>query len=73
MPDKLYGGVLVKAASILDVLADDDVATITEISRTTGISQSTVSKITATLESIGFVQRDEEKKTITLGLSLIHI
>ncbi|SES03071.1 DNA-binding transcriptional regulator, IclR family [Propionibacterium cyclohexanicum] len=72
MPDKLYGGVLVKAASILDVLADDDVATITEISRTTGISQSTVSKITATLESIGFVQRDEEKKTITLGTGFLR-
>ncbi|MEE3741689.1 IclR family transcriptional regulator [Enterococcus faecalis] len=58
---KLYGNVLLKAATILDTLAEDGGETIQTLSKKTGITPSNLSKILETLIYIGYVIRDESK------------
>ena len=55
MERKLYGTVLIKAADILDTLADGKSKSIQEIAVQTQIGAPTVSKILTTLEYLHYV------------------
>lgn len=72
MESKLYGGVLIKAAQILDVLGDGKSKTIHEISAKTDINPPTVSKILTTLMAIGYVSKAKEHKEYFLGTKFIQ-
>jgi len=70
---KLYGTVLIKASNILDTLAGTpDALAVKEISELSDLTMPTTSKILNTLEHIGYVKRDEERK-YSLGGKLIHL
>lgn len=68
---KPYGTVLIKAAGILDYIADHANATLQEISRGTENTNSTTLKILDTLTLIGYVQKKADK-TYNLGSKLIR-
>ncbi|MFV0557489.1 MAG: IclR family transcriptional regulator [Enterococcus sp.] len=58
---KLYGSVLLKAATILDTLAQEGGKSIQELSNATAITPSNLSKILETLIHVGYVIRDQSK------------
>ena len=61
MTQKPYGTVLLKAATILDYLAEAPSKPLQEISEATKLTPSTALKILETLQMIGYVKRDKEK------------
>jgi DNA-binding IclR family transcriptional regulator len=66
--------VLIKAAAIIDVLADSEHAlSLTALSGELGIAKSTLHGILATLGSIGYVTKDSETGDYRLGLHLFEI
>ncbi|MGX7059772.1 IclR family transcriptional regulator [Vagococcus humatus] len=69
-----YGGVLIKASKLLTILSDyhTDKAglTLTEIAEKASFTPSTTLKILDTLLLIGYVHKNEELKTYTLGARL---
>ncbi|MGX4687143.1 IclR family transcriptional regulator [Vagococcus sp. JNUCC 83] len=69
---KPYGTVLIKAAKILDCLADTtgDI-TLKQIADLSGLTTSTALKILDTLMLIGYVTRNEKNKTYFLGPGLV--
>lgn len=71
MDKKPYGTVLIKAAAILDFLANESNATLQEISIGTKMTASTTLKILDTLVLIGYVNRKKDK-TYRLGSKLIR-
>lgn len=72
--NKLYGAVLIKAASILDVLSQSSEAmTMKEIADACQYTQSTTSKILNTLQAIDYIKRDSHSKRYTLGSRLIYL
>lgn len=71
---KLYGSVLIKAATILDVLAQTQhPMTLNEIALACQFTLSTTSKILTTLLSINYVYRNDNGKKYTLGSRLIYL
>lgn len=62
MEKKLYGTVLIKAAAILDALAEGNGLTTQKIACATGMNPPTVLKILDTLQHIGYVDRNELKE-----------
>ena len=70
MTQKPYGTVLLKAATILDYLAEAPSKPLQEISEATKLTSSTTLKILETLQMIGYVKRDKEKN-YRLGSKLI--
>lgn len=72
MNPKPYGTVLIKAAKILDCLAETtgDI-TLKEIAELSGLTTSTALKILDTLILIGYVTRNEKSKTYFLGPGLV--
>lgn len=69
---KLYGTVLVKADLILEYLYEtSDPQSLAAISDNTGLTKSTTSKILDTLEHIGYVIKNNQTKTYTIGFKLI--
>lgn len=71
---KPYGGVLIKAVQILDLLSQrTEPQSMTEISRYTNITMSTTNKILDTLELIGFVSRNAKTRAYSLGPRLIQL
>lgn len=70
MTQKPYGTVLLKAATILDYLAEAPSKPLQEISEATKLTPSTALKILETLQMIGYVKRDKEKN-YRLGSKLI--
>lgn len=71
MTQKPYGTVLLKAAKILDYLAEEPEKSLQEIARNTQLTNSTALKILETLLMIGYVQRKKDK-TYKLGSTLIR-
>ncbi|WP_291292143.1 IclR family transcriptional regulator [Enterococcus sp.] len=70
MTQKPYGTVLLKAATILDYLAEAPNKPLQEIAEATKLTPSTALKILETLQMIGYVKRDKEKN-YRLGSKLI--
>ncbi len=69
---KLYGTVLVKADLILEYLYETSAPqSLAAISENTGLTKSTTSKILDTLEHIGYVIKNNQTKTYTIGFKLI--
>lgn len=69
---KYYGTVLLKADVILDYLYTASTPQVlSKIAEKTGLTKSTLSKILETLEFIGYVSRNNENKTYTLGSKFI--
>lgn len=69
---KPYGTVLIKAAKILDYLADSTGnVTLKEIASASELTTSTTLKILDTLILIGYVSKDEKNKTYFLGSALV--
>lgn len=71
MNKKPYGTVLIKAAAILDFLANESNTTLQQISIGTNMTASTTLKILDTLVLIGYVNRKKDK-TYRLGGKLIR-
>ena len=69
--EKPYGTVLIKAAAILDVIAEQPDCTLQEISQATNMTNSTTLKILDTLNLIGYTQK-RKNKTYRLGSKLIR-
>jgi DNA-binding IclR family transcriptional regulator len=66
--------VLMKAAAIIDLLADrDNPVSLTVMAGELGIAKSTLHGILATLNSIGYVNKDPESGDYRLGLHLFEI
>lgn len=72
MTNKPYGTVLIKAAAILDFLANHPERTLQEIAIQTSLTPSTASKILDTLLLIGYVKKEAATKTYTLGTTIIQ-
>lgn len=70
MTQKPYGTVLLKAASIMDHLAENPNQSLQMIAEATKMTPSTTLKILDTLVMIGYVQRNKEKN-YRLGSKLI--
>lgn len=68
---KPYGTVLIKAAKILDYLAETPDVSLQEIAKGTGMTSSTVLKILDTLLLIGYVNKNAEKN-YRLGAKLVR-
>lgn len=69
---QLYGGVLIKADHILEYLSrQNQPKRLNEIAKQTELTNSTALKILNTLLLIGYVQRDPDTKTYSLGPRLI--
>ncbi|MDH6363982.1 IclR family KDG regulon transcriptional repressor [Enterococcus sp. PF1-24] len=68
---KPYGTVLIKAAVILDFIAENAEVTLQEIALGTQMTNSTTLKILDTLQLIGYVKKSSQK-TYTLGSKLIR-
>lgn len=71
MSQKPYGTVLLKAAKIMDFLADQPDSSLQVIAHETVMTSSTTLKILETLVLIGYVDRDKEKN-YRLGSKLIR-
>jgi IclR family KDG regulon transcriptional repressor len=67
---KPYGTVLIKAAKIMDYLAEEPNKSLQEIATATELTNSTALKILETLQLIGYVAKDK-KKDYRLGSKLI--
>lgn len=67
-----YGTVLIKAEKIIGFLADHPQSSLTDISKASGLTPSTTSKILDTLVLIGFVKKEETAKTYSIGSKLIR-
>jgi DNA-binding IclR family transcriptional regulator len=66
--------VLVKAAAVIDLLADSEHSlSLTAMSGKLGIAKSTLHGILATLVGIGYVNKDAETGDYRLGLHLFEI
>lgn len=76
MPNKetpVYGTVLLKASSILNVIANStEPLSLNEISQECGFTVSTTSKILDTLQLIEYVHRNPSDKKFRLGVGLIQ-
>ncbi len=71
-PKKPYGTVLIKAAKILDSLAETSAdLNLKELAESTGMTTSTTLKILDTLVLIGFVSRNDAEKTYSLGPAMV--
>lgn len=68
---KPYGTVLIKAAAILDMIAEHPDSTLQEIAHATQMTNSTTLKILDTLSLIGYTQK-RKNKTYNLGPKLIR-
>ncbi|OJG98086.1 IclR transcriptional regulator [Enterococcus termitis] len=68
---KPYGTVLIKAAKIMDYLAENPNHSLLEIAKNTEMTASTTIKILDTLVLIGYVQKNENK-SYRLGSKLIR-
>ncbi|MGC6768001.1 IclR family transcriptional regulator [Enterococcus sp. LJL128] len=68
---KPYGTVLIKAAKIMDYLAENPNHSLQEIAKNTEMTASTTIKILDTLVLIGYVQKNEDK-SYRLGSKLIR-
>lgn len=68
---KPYGTVLIRAAHILDYLADHPDLSLQQLSRGTEMTASTTLKILDTLVLIGYVNKNQDK-TYRLGSKLIR-
>lgn len=67
-----YGTVLIKASKILDFLSTASFPQpLHIIAKETEMTNSTTSKILMTLEMIGYVEKDSEQKTYSLGSGLV--
>jgi len=55
------------------LMAADTSVGVNECSRTLGMPKSTVSRFLATMESLGFVRRDQESRKFSLGLRLFEL
>lgn len=70
--EKLYGGVLVKAVGILDILRDAKLPlTTTEIAKKTAMTKSTTSKLLTTMQMLNLVSRDQVSQRFDIGARLI--
>lgn len=69
--NKPYGTVLIKAAAILDMIAEHPDSTLQEIAQATNMTNSTTLKILDTLNLIGYTQK-RKNKTYSLGSKLIR-
>jgi DNA-binding IclR family transcriptional regulator len=66
--------VIVKAAAVIDLLAEsNDPVSLTSLSNELGIAKSTLHGILATLNSIGYVNKDPETGDYRLGLHLFEL
>jgi len=71
-PKQPYGSVLLKADSILEFLSQQNQPKrLNEIAKQTGLTDPTALKILNTLLLIGYVQKDPDTKTFSLGPRLI--
>lgn len=69
---KLYGTVLLKADLILEYLFEaEEPQALANISENTGLTKSTTSKILDTLEHIGYVIKNKNNRTYSIGFKLI--
>ena len=67
---KPYGTVLIKAAKIMDYLAEEPNKSLQEIAAATDLTNSTALKILETLQLIGYVAKDKQKE-YRLGSKLV--
>ncbi len=67
MTEKLYGTVLIKAAQLLDCLADGKPQSVQSLAKETAITAPTVSKILSTLEYLSYVSKSSRSKKYFLG------
>ncbi|MGO2099669.1 IclR family transcriptional regulator [Vagococcus salmoninarum] len=71
-PKKPYGTVLIRAAKIIDYLAEsEDTECLKDIAANTAMTTSTTLKILDTLLLIGYITRNNETKEYSLGPSLV--
>ena len=64
---------LSRANAILDVIADQDAVSLTEIARRTGLNTTTVYYLVETLVSLGFVERTSASGGYRLGLRNLEL
>jgi len=65
---------LEKALSILEIIGNDDTSlTINEIAKLSGIPLSSLYRVMNTLTELGFVTKDPNTKTYSLGLKLLYL
>lgn len=62
-----------KAAVVLDALLDGRPMRVSDVVRSSGLGQSTVSRMLATLESIGYIERDDLSGMYQFGSALITV
>jgi IclR family acetate operon transcriptional repressor len=62
-----------RAASILELLADDGELGITELGRRLGVHKATASRLVATLSEHGLVERNPATDKVRLGFGLVHL
>lgn len=70
-PDEV--GVLVKALDILDCLAADAPCSVAHLCEKTGVTKPAAYRILKTLDTSGYVVRDEERREYSLGPSLFGL
>src|SRR5690625_7512642 len=66
-PESAAVAALRKGLSVLDVFSTGDEFGVNELARKVGVHKSTVSRLCATLESCGYLQRDEASGRFKLG------
>lgn len=62
-----------KAAAVLDAFLTSEPLRVSDVVKHTGLGQSTASRLLATLESIGYVERDQHSGLYRLGPDLITL
>lgn len=60
-----------RAVAVIEILARDGVCTVTDIARELGTNKSTVSRILATLETRGVVEKSLETQRYRLGFAIL--
>ncbi|WP_029150262.1 IclR family transcriptional regulator [Microbacterium indicum] len=62
-----------KAVALLEAFRDGQAHRVGEVAKATGIGQSTASRLLATLETAGFIERDPETGLYALGTELLTL
>src|SRR4051812_41134329 len=62
-----------RGLALLEILAEEDGLTLTELGRRSGVSASTVHRVLLTLESRGYVQHDTDRGHWLVGVAAFKI
>lgn len=64
---------IVRAAKILEILAEEEDLGVTEISKALALHKSTVHRILSTLVALGYVEQNQETEKYCLGMKLLFL